>query len=38
MRLLVATAVTAWIMKPPINISRQCLSDSCDAGGCFAHR
>lgn len=39
MRLLVAVAVTAWVMLPPMNIPRegsywQCMSDNCEAAGC----
>lgn len=39
MRLLVAFAVTAWVMPPPMNIPRkgsfwQRLSDNCEVGGC----
>jgi len=39
MRLLVAVAVTAWVMPLPMNIPKegsywQCLSDSCEVAGC----
>lgn len=43
MRLLVAVAVTAWVMPPPMNIPRegsywQCLSDSCEVATDFVTR